>query len=170
MAEGAKRWAVVNDGVMGGRSSSSVTDTKEGLLFSGDVNVDGGGFASCRARLAGPLAGATGLTITARHVAGDSTRYKLQLKAPGFDVPSWQSDFHVAPDHTPTTARLPFSHFVPTFRGRPVGPPGIPSEQLVVLGEVGVMLSFLTDRGLRDQPGFSPGPFGLLIEDIAAYQ
>ena len=37
---------VLNDGVMGGRSESSVAPDPEGLRFRGTINTRGGGFAS----------------------------------------------------------------------------------------------------------------------------
>ena len=42
-------WFCVNDLVMGGKSSSQVERTSEGALrFSGAIDTNGGGFASCR--------------------------------------------------------------------------------------------------------------------------
>ena len=39
----------INDEVMGGKSVSALSFTNgEGLLFSGNINTNGGGFASCR--------------------------------------------------------------------------------------------------------------------------
>lgn len=46
---GGKDWYVVNDGVMGGSSSSSITFTDESMIFKGDVSLqNNGGFASVR--------------------------------------------------------------------------------------------------------------------------
>ena len=40
-------WGIVNDGVMGGRSSSRVERTDEGIRFSGNLSLaNNGGFAS----------------------------------------------------------------------------------------------------------------------------
>lgn len=47
---GGKDWYIVNDGVMGGRSSSKVNMQKETMLFKGNVSLaNNGGFASLRA-------------------------------------------------------------------------------------------------------------------------
>ncbi|MGI9473561.1 MAG: CIA30 family protein, partial [Rubripirellula sp.] len=48
----ASQWQIVNDGVMGGRSSSRVDRAGEGLLrFSGNLSLaNNGGFASMRSR------------------------------------------------------------------------------------------------------------------------
>jgi hypothetical protein len=43
------RWYCLNDLVMGGKSSSMLEKLADGSLrFSGNINTDGGGFASCR--------------------------------------------------------------------------------------------------------------------------
>ncbi|MCU0952883.1 MAG: CIA30 family protein, partial [Burkholderiaceae bacterium] len=43
------RWQVVNDGVMGGVSSSRITAGADGVQFSGEVRTEfNGGFASAR--------------------------------------------------------------------------------------------------------------------------
>ena len=40
------RWSVTVDGVMGGRSTGNMNKIAEGMAFSGDINIKGGGFAS----------------------------------------------------------------------------------------------------------------------------
>ena len=48
------RWYVLNDVVMGGRSTSGVNVTEDGSLkFSGEISLVGGGFASCRTLIDG---------------------------------------------------------------------------------------------------------------------
>ncbi len=42
-------WFVVVDGVMGGRSTASISETKESIIFSGEISLENnGGFASYR--------------------------------------------------------------------------------------------------------------------------
>ena len=166
----APAWRIVNDNVMGGRSTSRVEAATEGIVFSGTIDTNGGGFASCRRQLPQGLARASGVTVTARKVSGGSTRYKLLLKSKGFDVPSWQSDFTLRADGQSSTVHIPFSRFLPSFRGRVVGPPGVPKAEIPKLSEVGVMLSFLTDGGERDQSGFTAGPFGILLQELLAFE
>lgn len=43
-----RRWRMVNDNVMGGRSKGSVTFKGGVLVFSGSINTNGGGFSSVR--------------------------------------------------------------------------------------------------------------------------
>ena len=75
-------WTTVNDPVMGGRSTSTVTFGDGGLVFSGTISLDNnGGFASTR----GPVdpeigrraAGATSLGVRA---LGDGKTYLLKVE------------------------------------------------------------------------------------------
>ena len=43
-----QRWLVVNDNVMGGRSQGGLLFDNEIMIFEGDLNTNGGGFASLR--------------------------------------------------------------------------------------------------------------------------
>jgi hypothetical protein len=46
---GGQDWMIVNDGVMGGLSESTITITKNSLLFKGSISLkNNGGFASIR--------------------------------------------------------------------------------------------------------------------------
>jgi hypothetical protein len=48
-ALGGFHFYILNDDVMGGRSTSEVVRTSsDGILFTGNINTEGGGFASCR--------------------------------------------------------------------------------------------------------------------------
>ena len=69
----ASQWQIVNDGVMGGRSTSGATITQAGTLqFSGNISLaNNGGFASVRSRPTGAFLGLnSGDTIVMR-VKGD---------------------------------------------------------------------------------------------------
>ena len=85
-------WRIVNDGVMGGVSSSRMTQTEEGTaVFTGDVSLENnGGFASVEARFdAVDLSSYDGIEITYR---GDGQRYGFNMR----DRPAWtvyQADF-----------------------------------------------------------------------------
>ena len=46
---GGQDWMIINDGVMGGLSESTVTITKNSLLFKGSISLkNNAGFASIR--------------------------------------------------------------------------------------------------------------------------
>ena len=55
-SDGSRRpWAVTVDGVMGGKSSGSVSYPGTGLRFEGYLNTDGGGFTYMHHRSRPPL-------------------------------------------------------------------------------------------------------------------
>jgi NADH dehydrogenase [ubiquinone] 1 alpha subcomplex assembly factor 1 len=149
-------WAAIDDVVMGGRSRSAIAATPEGTaVFRGTVSDENnGGFASVRSRPLGlDLSGREGLRLRVR---GDGKRYKLCVKNDAdFDGVVYQSAFETEPMAW-QTVELPFSRFVPTFRGRRLDaePPLDPSR----IATLGLMLS---DRQL--------GPFRLEIALIASY-
>lgn len=114
----AVRWSIVNDGVMGGRSTSDLEATEEGTaLFSGFVSLENnGGFASVRAIFDSlDLSDYHGVTIKVR---GDGRRYQLRFRMSGsFDGVAYQSEFETRPDEW-MEIDLPFEGFRPTIRGR----------------------------------------------------
>lgn len=78
-------WTTVNDPVMGGRSTSSVTFGDGGLIFSGSISLENnGGFASARGpqdpEIGRRATGARSLGVRAR---GDGKTYLLRVGAAG---------------------------------------------------------------------------------------
>lgn len=133
------RWQVVNDGVMGGVSRSTIkpTDHRTGLFF-GELSLENnGGFASVRA-LIDPrdLSAFNGLEIRVR---GDGRTYQLRLRTDGqYDGVAYRREFDTTPDEW-TVVRLPFTGFEPTFRGRLVA--GAPPLDLKRIAQVAFMLA-----------------------------
>ena len=108
------RWQVVNDTVMGGRSSSQLKRVGEALHFSGRLNTNGGGFASLRSdRMNLDLAAATSVRLT---VKGDGRTYSIRLYAAGQRV-SYQHAFHTVADAW-QTVELKIPDFYASWRGR----------------------------------------------------
>ena len=146
-------WSVVNDGVMGGRSSSTLRGDSPGPgVFEGYLSLENnGGFASARTAVEeGALAGASRVVLRVR---GDGKRYQLRLR-PGrrLDGVAWAAGFETPVDRW-TTVALPLDAFEPTFRG--TRPRGVGPLEPDRVGQVGIML---TDR--------QEGPFRLEIEWI----
>jgi hypothetical protein len=112
------QWSVVNDGVMGGRSSSDIEPTGEGTaLFSGHLSLENnGGFASVRTSFSSlDLSPYTGVTLRVR---GDGRPYQLRFRMDGsFDGVAHGSGFDTVPGEW-VEIELPFTSFQPTFRGR----------------------------------------------------
>lgn len=111
------QWQVVNDGVMGGLSQSRMRTTDDHTgVFEGELSLENnGGFASVRALL-GPtdLSRFTGVALRVR---GDGRTYQLRFRlSNGFDGVAYRASFETTTDWT--TATIPFTSFVPTFRGR----------------------------------------------------
>ena len=115
--EAEQAFVVVNDGVMGGLSTSRVFVEGDAMVFEGVVRLENnGGFASMRASPGAlDLRDYTGIELVVR---GDGRRYKLNLRDDArFDGVVHRVDFETRAGET-LTLRLPFSDFVPTFRGR----------------------------------------------------
>ena len=150
----AARWQIVNDGVMGGRSSSRASVTPQGSLrFTGNLSLENnGGFASVRTKPNGQLLGLnTGNTIVVR-VKGDGRRYKLNLYAGERRTAfSYQMDFSTVAGQW-TDVRLPVDRFVAHSFGRPISNLRLVPSQVQALG---IMLS---DK--------RPGPFEMQVDWI----
>ena len=108
-------WVVVNDGVMGGVSSSGVKTVKGVMTFSGRVRLENnGGFASARSTSATKMDSATlasARTVSVR-VRGDGKTYQLT-----FDTGStWFWATITPPAGKWTTVPIPYADLRP--RGR----------------------------------------------------
>lgn len=145
---------IVNDGVMGGRSSSRLGFDRAGFaVFEGDLSLENnGGFASVRLAVQeGSMTDASHLVLRVR---GDGQRYQARLRrGRSWDGVAYASSFETRAGEW-VAVELSLESFEPSFRGsRPRGAqPLDPAE----VGQVGIML---TDK--------QEGPFRLEIEWIA---
>ena len=129
-SEFLREFRVVNDGVMGGVSTSRLGTTAGVMLFEGVVSLENnGGFASFR----GPVrfsATSAALLLTVR---GDGQRYKLTLKLDdSIGTTQYQAAF-VAPREWRTLRFVP-ADFAASFRGRPVAAPTVRFSDVQYLG------------------------------------
>lgn len=127
-----KRWRVVNDNVMGGRSKGGY-DFRDGkLIFAGDTNTNGGGFSSIRATLdKKALAEADGVEI---RLKGDTRQYMVGfyqgVRARGLPV-VYRADVDHDPEKGWQTVRIPFAKAGPTWLGRPInGAPALDPKRI----------------------------------------
>jgi NADH dehydrogenase [ubiquinone] 1 alpha subcomplex assembly factor 1 len=159
------RWSIVNDGVMGGVSSSRVSalaggaqaagaqpggaQAAGGVRFEGELRLENnGGFASMRRAATWP-ADARGVALRVR---GDGNRYRLTVytrdAASGRAWPfSYYATFATEADAV-TEVAVPWHDLRATFRGRAV-PDAPPVRAADVIG-LGVMI---TKDGHRDGQG-----------------
>ncbi len=148
-------WLAINDGVMGGVSTSRLRyDVAGHAVFEGEVSLENnGGFASVRAPLL--KLGCADTVAYRLTVWGDGHTYKLNFRTDsGFDGVNYQATFSPSPGSW-TQAVLPLAAFSPTFRGRLVQ--GAPPLQPQLVKQVGLMIS---DK--------QAGAFRLLSQSIEA--
>ena len=114
----AFEWIVVNDNVMGGISRSRVSINPDGyMLFNGNVSLEyGGGFASVRSSYENwEIGNFDGFVIK---VWGDGKSYQFRCRmGNNFDGVAYRHYFQTNNQNW-QEIRLPFSKFVPTYRGR----------------------------------------------------
>ncbi len=130
-AGNALDWQVVNDGVMGGLSESSMTLTaKNTAIFEGSVSLlNNGGFASVRANLDNrPFPSFQKIAI---RVKGDGKIYQLRFRhEANFDGLSYRAMFETNAGEWQTHTFF-VADFTPVFRGRIIaGQPPLGSQQL----------------------------------------
>jgi hypothetical protein len=137
-AEGEPGWYTVDDDVMGGVSSSTVTvSAPDTLIFSGNMSLDNnGGFASVRSDwTVTDLSQADGVLL---RVLGDGKTYRLRIRSAstGRDI-SYNARFETTPERW-QLVYIPFAGMVPTYRGfvMDVGP-----LDTTRIGSFGFMLS-----------------------------
>ncbi len=148
-------WYVLNDTVMGGRSEGDFEAQQGTLNFAGRTNTNGGGFSSIRTKtLQLDLSNYAGVQL---RVKGDGRRYIWQLTTPqrwrGRQVSYW-ADFE-ANNGSWSVVNIPFSRFIPKYRGRQLDGP---SPDLKNITGMGLMINDQQD-----------GPFELQLAEIGAY-
>jgi len=150
------RWRIINDGVMGGRSTSDLELTESGtVLFAGFLSLENnGGFASVRGSLpAMDLLPFQGVVLRVR---GDGRRYQLRFRTDAsFDGVAYQREFETTPGEW-SEIKLAFRDFQPSFRGRI--PRGVGPLEPDRIRQMGFLIG---DK--------KEGPFELEIAWIKAY-
>jgi monofunctional biosynthetic peptidoglycan transglycosylase len=127
-------WRSIDDVVMGGVSRSGMVVEGGIATFRGEVSLDNnGGFASVRSTPeAHDLTGFEGLMLRVR---GDGKRYAFRLRnSAAFDGASFQVRLR-PPAGEWVEIPIPFSEFVPVFRGRRVtGHPPLDPRRIMTFG------------------------------------
>lgn len=148
-------WFVVNDNVMGGRSDGGFSIAQGELCFAGSTNTRGGGFSSIRTEpLQLDLSSYEGVRL---RVLGDGRRYTWRITTDarwrGRRVSYW-AEFDSQPGEW-RTVDIPFSSFVPQYRGVRLESPDVDPGKITGMG---LMIYDKQD-----------GPFELRLASVHAY-
>jgi hypothetical protein len=172
--DGFSGWHALNDTIMGGRSQGQCRVGPGGLVFTGEVIAEGGGFISCRSPVYSPpldLSAHEGLEL---ELSGEGRRFKLAVGcADGVAgltelIPGglrWVSEFATEAEGV-TRARVPFVQLRASVRARPVGLPL--RFQAARVNRLQLLHSRFGDDG-ADNAGFRPGPIRFCLHAIRAY-
>ena len=121
-------WKIVNDAVMGGRSSSKFYLNEAGNgVFKGSVSLENnGGFSSVRFRF--NRRNIEGYKKVILRLKGDGKRYQFRAKTNKEDQQAYISYFETIEEWQ--TIEIMLSELSPTFRGRKLNMPNFPAEEL----------------------------------------
>jgi hypothetical protein len=134
---------IVNDGVMGGVSQSSLRQDAQGMFFEGMVSLENnGGFASMRFPASFPQQTHSLEWV----VRGESRRYKFILRTEKAAQVIYESDFLAAP--TWQAHRFKVEDFKSSFRGRLVQAPALSFSDV---NEVGILIADKQEGDFRLQ-------------------
>lgn len=145
-------WFVINDGVMGGLSESSMTLTNDGKgKFTGSVSLENnGGFASVRAVV--PETDYSNFEAITIKVRGDGKNYTFRIRTDrNFDGVTYQASFTAGDNWQ--EIKFKADDFTPVFRGRVVR--DYPALDYGRMQQIGFLIS---DK--------QKGEFELLIDSI----
>jgi hypothetical protein len=119
-------WFVVNDDVMGGRSSAELSYHKDGFIeFMGKVSLENnGGFSSIRYSF--DQKKIKGLTKAIIKLKGDGKKYKFRVKSDSYERFSYSYEFETTGDWQEVI--IPLEEMFPSFRGRILDIPNYPAE------------------------------------------
>jgi hypothetical protein len=114
-------WSVVDDVVMGGRSSGNFGLSEEGHgVFSGEVSLENnGGFSSVRYSF-NKLKVNTEMKVVLK-IKGDGKDYQFRVKHNANDAHSYITTFQTSGDWE--TIEIPLKDLYPSFRGRTLDMP-----------------------------------------------
>jgi len=149
---GIDNWNIVNDGVMGGISQSSIyLNEANNIKFVGNVSLENnGGFASCRMGYNGSqLKGSTKFLL---RVKGDGNIYKLRFRISG-SYANYSADFSTIKDEW-VDIEIPIEEFKPYYFGRKTRAPRFKIHKI---NSIGILIS---DK--------QSGSFSLEVEHLKA--
>jgi NADH dehydrogenase [ubiquinone] 1 alpha subcomplex assembly factor 1 len=123
-----KNWNIVDDVVMGGKSSGTFTLNNKGQgVFEGAISLENnGGFSSLRYRLGKtPIQEATAIVLKLK---GDGKAYQFRIKSNAMNAYSYVSVFQTSGDWQEIHIQL--KDMYPAFRGRKLNQPNFEKESI----------------------------------------
>jgi hypothetical protein len=123
-----RNWVIVDDVVMGGRSTGSFSLTPEGHgLFEGQISLENnGGFSSVRHRFDSKQVGE--FTKIKLRVKGDGKSYQFRVKSSAGDPHAYVATFKT--NSAWSTVEIPFATMYTSFRGRKLELPNYPGQSM----------------------------------------
>lgn len=121
-------WVIIDDVVMGGKSSSSFGLSPQGHgVFKGSISLDNnGGFSSVRYKFERILI--KDYTKIVIKIKGDGKKYQFRLKSNSEDSYSYISSFSTNGDWQ--EIQIPLKDMYPSFRGRRLDKPNLSEEYI----------------------------------------
>lgn len=149
-ASDVNKWGIMNDGVMGGLSQSTFSQTKDGKAqFKGKVSLENnGGFASVRAGF--KRIDITGANKVMIRLKGDGNNYQFRVKNEQSDRHAYKYEFETSGNWE--VIEIPLAEMIPTYRGMR---PNLPNFAAQMLSEIGFLIANKKNQN-----------FELLIEKI----
>jgi len=123
-----KNWRIVDDVVMGGRSSGTFKLDTEGFgVFEGDISLDNnGGFSSLRYRFEKKQIKDYSKVLL--KIRGDGKNYQFRIKANSGDYYSYITPFSTSGEWQ--EIEVPLKDMYPTFRGRKLDKPNFSDDYI----------------------------------------
>jgi hypothetical protein len=120
-------WRIVDDGVMGGKSSGDFYINEAGNgVFEGFVSLENnGGFSSVRYRETFQIQSEKTIRI---HLKGDGSKYQFRVKADSFDRHSYIAEFNTSGEWE--IIEIELSSMYPAFRGRKLSIPNFNQSRI----------------------------------------
>lgn len=125
-------WTIVNDVVMGGKSTSTISKNSEGnAVFKGEVSLENnGGFSSLRHRF--DKIDISQFNKIKIRLKGDGKKYQFRIKPSRFNQYSYVNYIQTNGDWQ--TIEINLSDFSPVFRGRKLDLPNFLGNELEEIG------------------------------------
>ena len=123
-----QNWMIVDDVVMGGKSSGHFKLNAEGFgVFEGTVSLDNnGGFSSVRYRF--PKIQTKGHSKIVLKLKGDQKQYQCRIKANSGEYYSYVAPFSTSGDWQ--NIEIPLKEMYPSFRGRRLNQPNFSHDYI----------------------------------------